>query len=168
LYQVGIVLHEMVNGPLPYEPSAHIDAIGNKLIKSSNCGSLADMDPFEKTKLIEGCISRRASRSQLLAMRPNKPYLSKSLKRIINKATAPDQENRYSSAIEFIAALQRLDLPDWRQTEDAFVAFNWRGWDWKIARTVSASPTAVILRKRVISVSWFGPPSEVNFGPPGE
>jgi hypothetical protein len=106
------------------------------------------MEPFDRSKLIEGCIGRRASRNQILTMRPCPPYLSKALKRIIKKATAPDQEDRFSSAIEFIAALQRLELPDWRQAENAFCASNWRGWDWKIEATASPSPNAVIFRKR--------------------
>jgi hypothetical protein len=150
----------MVNGPLPYEQSAHLDSAGTRLIKSSGCASLADMDPFDRTKLIEGCICRRASRRQLLAMRPNKPYLSKSLKRITTKATAPDQKDRFSSAIEFIAALQKLDLPDWRQTEDAFVALNWRGWDWKVEAATYSSANAVVSRKKCTAAQfrrWNGP-----------
>ncbi len=91
---------------------------------------------------------RRASRNQILTMRPNASYLSKSLKCIIKKATSPDQVDRFSSAVEFIAALQRLDLPDWRLTDNVFHASGWRGWDWKIETTSPSSPSAGIFRKR--------------------
>jgi serine/threonine protein kinase len=154
LYQVGIVLHEMVCGPLPYQESAYVDRAGKMLIKDLGAMSLADMNAFDRSKLIASCIARRASRKQILTMRPEAPYLSRSLKRIINKATSPDQEDRYSSAIEFIAALQRLDLPDWKPSDSAFLAPGWRGWDWRVDTKATPLPNVVISRKKPDSAQF--------------
>ncbi len=139
LYQVGIVLHEMVSGPLPYQLSAYLDSTGKSEMRASGFSSLAEMGDYERSELIDRCIARRAFRRQILKMRTEAPYLSKSLKRIITKATSPDQADRYSSAIEVIAALQRLDLPDWQQSDNAFTASNWRGWDWEIEEDTAQS-----------------------------
>lgn len=154
LYQVGIVLHEMVSGPLPYAQSAHLDNTGKMEMKESGALSLANMDDYDRSKLIDRCIARRASRKHILTMCPEAPYLSKSLKRIINKATCPDEEGRYSSAIEFIAALHRLDLPDWRQSNDGFLALGWRSWDWKIEAKGTPSSSTIILRKKPSSAQF--------------
>jgi serine/threonine protein kinase len=164
LYQVGIVLDEMVSGALPYKFDAYLDRVGKDEMKALGVSNLADMEPYDRSKLIDACISRRSSSRKILTMRPAQPYHSRSLKRVINKAIAPIVSQRFRTSTEFIAALQRVDVPNWRPTGDGYEALQWKSWDWKVTTSTSGLPGAVIRRRRPDSAAyrcWGGPYSSL-------
>jgi serine/threonine protein kinase len=163
LYQVGMILHEMVNGPLPYEWPPYLDTLGKSCLASKGCSTISELDTFEGTILVNECIARRSGMRKLLSLRESAPYESKSLKRIIKKATSPSISDRYDSAIEFISALQGLSIPNWKPEGEDFVALNWKNWDWKVVTESSGS--ACILRRRAGASNfraWRASPTEAD------
>ena len=148
LYQVGMVLHEMLNGPLPYDPADYLDAIAAGEIKRGGAKSLKDLtDDWLRTQISNRALARAASKGHLLLHRPTRPYVSVRLQRQVRKATSSDPAKRFQSASDFVASLQQLALPNWQPgtTPVAFSTAKWQSWDWQ----VQATPNAVsILRAR--------------------
>jgi serine/threonine protein kinase len=145
LYQIGIVLDEMINGALPYDLGSYLDGTGAQEMKASGVSGLSQLGDYERSKLIDGSISRRCSSRKILTIRPARPYQYKSLKRVINKAIAPLASQRFQTSTAFISALQAIDVPNWRPVDNDFEAMLWRGWDWRVAGT---SSEYTIYRKR--------------------
>lgn len=134
LYQVGMVLHELVNGPLAYDQESHLDRAAREEIKALGVSSLSDLDPFDKCKIVERAIARRASNQKLLDIGPQQPYQPRALSRVINKATAPSPQSRYGAAWEFMAGLKALSFPNWNPLpqQEAYEAHDWQDYDWRI------------------------------------
>ena len=165
LYQVGVMLHEMVNGPLPYEFTSHLDTVGRKEILAFGASSLEQMHPCDASLLVDRCLARRAKSGKILSMRTAREYESKKLMKIIKKSTAPEMTNRFGSALEFLAALQSLDLPNWRSYSDYCEAIEWRGWDWKVNYKTGTDSEVRILRRKDTSSKyrkWGSPTSSVS------
>lgn len=144
IYQVGMVLYEMVNGPLQYELRHYLTpkVLRELRVVGRDYDALDDCD---KSQLADKGIAQLSSRGGLLLHGcPPRPYYSSKLSRIVNTATKPDPNQRYASAAEFISKLNQVDVPNWRPTSDTdFLADNWRGWDW----TVSMNRNNVLVKK---------------------
>jgi serine/threonine protein kinase len=151
LYQVGMILDEMVNGSLPYDLASYLDQTAKREMRAASISSLDEMDAYERSKLIDGAISRRCSSRKILSVRPPRPYQSTSLKRIINKSIDPLASQRFQTSIAFISALQSLDIPNWQPSDGQFVASQWKNWDWKVAQS---SSRFLIYRKRPETVAY--------------
>jgi serine/threonine protein kinase len=141
LYQVGICLYEMVNGPLPYNFESYLDAHSRRMMKELGIKSFTELDSFERSQVADGCLERRIKAGKLLEMTSPQPYFSGRLAKIIRKATAVQTADRYQDAFEFHNALQALSAPNWRTTSVGFVADAWQGRDWKVVSVTSASKT---------------------------
>jgi hypothetical protein len=80
-------------------------------MKEQGVKSLTELDPFERSKLVDGCLERRIKSGKLLEMVPPQPYFSGRLAKIIRKATAIEAVDRYQDAFEFHNALQAFSGP---------------------------------------------------------
>jgi serine/threonine protein kinase len=149
LYQVGLVLHELVNGPLPYDLASQMDKIGRKQMLSQGFTSLQEMDACDACLLVNECIARRAAAQKISMLSPPQPYQSKKLTKIIKKATAPDRSDRYGSAFEFRAILQGLDLPNWKRNPGGYEALGWRGKDWRVTEVNNSGISSNQVWKRL-------------------
>jgi serine/threonine protein kinase len=155
LYQVGICLYEMVNGPLPYTFEAHLDAQSRRMMKERGVKSLIELDPFERSQMADGCLERRIRTGRLLEMTPPQPYFSNRLTRIVRKATAVETADRYQDAFEFHKALMAFSAPNWKIASGGFVADSWKGWNWKVAPLPSSSPASwVVLRAKQMTENY--------------
>lgn len=135
LYQVGMVLHELVNGPLPYNDcSAYLDRQAKREIRGLGATQIGDLHAADACAVVDRAIARRASSGRLLELSPELPYVSPRLRRVIAKATSPDLSRRYQTATQFIGDLERLALPNWLPSDQdgVYLAADWRGWDWRI------------------------------------
>lgn len=131
LYQVGVTAYELINGPLPYDYDSHLDAEALRDVAKLGARSIADVcDPVERDEIVNRAIFRRASRRKLLPLIPQRDYVPDAVTRVLRKATSPNPAHRYETATDFIAAVQRLDFPNWQMRGDAFHASAWRGADW--------------------------------------
>lgn len=130
LYQIGIVLFEMVNGCLPYDEPSYLDRKGKSDLKNKQCQSLLDLEDFERTNLINECLSRRAYTSKILTLKDHSPVCPFKLKKIIKKATQPSLGDRYESVSGFFGDLSELSYPNWKSNGNSYRALNWKRYDW--------------------------------------
>lgn len=132
LYQLGMVLYEMVNGPMDYRYVHYI--LPKDLKRLANEGTPYDsLDVFEQARLNRECIKKLSKAEKLLDHgRPPGPQFSPRLKRLIRTATHPDLRKRFATALEFHSKLLQLKLPNWKITNDQFIALDWRTWDWRL------------------------------------
>ena len=102
LYQLGIVLHELVSGPLPYEDSAYdISAVAARLASG-----------------------RRAVLPRHLG---HAAWVPRRLRTVINKSTSGNPDARYASAKAMVDALAAAPLVDWQPVADGPDLKRWEG-----------------------------------------
>ena len=144
LYQVGMVLYELVNGPLEYSMRHYLTPKVLRELRASG-RDYELLDGCDQSQQVDMGIAELASRGRLLLHgRPPRIYFSEKLRRVVNLAIRAETSQRFSSADAFIAKLNQINVPNWRQLSDSdFMAENWREWDWQISVTV----TGTILRK---------------------
>ena len=144
VYQVGMILYELVNGPIDYELRHYLTPKVLRELRAAG-REYDSLDDCDKSQLADKGIAQLSSEARLLLHgRVPRPYFSTRLRRIVNAATKPDPQQRYGSAAEFISKLNQVDIPNWRPDSDIqFSADNWRGWDW----TVSLESDNVVVRK---------------------
>ncbi len=143
IYQVGMVLYELVNGPLEYRMRHYLTPKVLRELRTSG-RDYALLDGCDQSQQADKGIAELASRGRLLMHgRPPRVYFSDRLRRMVTVATKTQPNERFSSAAEFVARLNKIDVPNWRPlSESDFLAEKWRGWDWKLS-TVGT----VVLRK---------------------
>ena len=135
LYQVGLVLHEMVNGPLPYDGSAYLDKYSGPEIRAFGGKGLSDLHDADITTVENSAIYRQAKRGGIIKKGPQQPYVSPRLKKLIKKALSNDHSKRYAIASEFIGVLEGLTLPNWlpdSENPGSYMGKGWCGFDWRI------------------------------------
>ena len=150
LYQVGMVLHEMVNGALPYNHEPYLDRAALLEIRSTGASSLTNVwDPVERCRIVERAIARRARERKLLSLVPSQPYVPIAVRRAIQRATSPNPDDRFQTASEFIGALSPLAAPNWHpaQGERPLTALHWNGWDWRVENGPRAGSIPFVVRR---------------------
>jgi serine/threonine protein kinase len=165
IYQVGMVLYELVNGPLEYGMRHYLTPKVLRELRAS--GRNYDLlDGCDQSQQVDRGIAELASRGRLLVHgRPPRICFSDKLRRMLGVATRTEPNERFPSADAFIARLNQVDVPNWRQPSDSnFLAENWRGWDWRIS--VSAGGT--VLQKARPSTDRFRKVSNREFSTPAE
>lgn len=150
LYQVGLVLFEMVHGTLPYNDEAYLDRQAKRELRDLAAASRGSVDPFDRHEVVNRALARAASGKGLISFGRMQPYVPKRLARIINKAVLPNPAARYQTPSEMIGDLEALRLPDWRLMPcgQQYVASGWFGWDWTVTKDSSKPQQWVILRSR--------------------
>jgi serine/threonine protein kinase len=135
LYQVGLVLFEILNSPLPYDGSAYLDKFSGAEIRAFGGMKLSDLHDADRTTVENSAIYRQAKRGGIIKRGQQQPYVSPRLKKIIKKALSSDNSKRYTTATEFIGVLEGLTLPNWQsvpEMEGAYKGKEWSGFDWRI------------------------------------
>jgi serine/threonine protein kinase len=148
IYQVGLVLGELINGPLPYNDEPYLDRQAKSVIKKLGAKSLAGLADFDRCQVVNDALSRRASARRILALVNDRPYVNRTLRQIINTATNPDPSKRFSMAGDMVNALNGLHFPNWDESNGFFFAKNWNGWDWKIEEIIKRRGNKEIHIKR--------------------
>lgn len=150
LYQVGLVLSEMVHGALPYKDDAYLDREAQREMKGIGATCLDDIEWFERCQMINRALARAAHSGRILTLGPKQPYVPKRLARVINKATSCCPEDRYQTASEMIGDLEVLHLPDWipELACDEYRAASWDRWDWSVTKDPKDASQWVVLRAR--------------------
>lgn len=156
IYQVGVVLYEMVNGALEYQPFHYITTSVRRSI-SAQGASWGSLDDYRKSRCTDESLKERAEKQSLLPHgRAPRPYLSPRLKQVIWKATNPRVEQRFPSATAFASALQRLSLPNWCENSiGEYSTSDWNGYDWKLCTIQKQRSAKVELSKRKTGTSSY-------------
>lgn len=155
LYQAGLLLFEMVHGPLPSRDETYLDREAKRELRELAALS-HDIDDFERSRVVDRALARAASGHGVIHFGQVQPYPPQNLTRIINKAIAPDPEARYQKPSDMIGALAALRLPDWRPSPcgQQYAAQGWAGCDWTVERHVKQPGQWVILRRRPTAASF--------------
>jgi hypothetical protein len=131
IYQVGMILYEMVNGPMDYSYAHYLlPKQQSRLARDGTC--YESLDPFEQALLNRECIKTLCRAQKLLSHgKKAAAHFSRRLSRIIRTATHPDLLTRFNSALAFQSTLTRISVPNWKTIGDKLIASNWHGWDWR-------------------------------------
>lgn len=114
LYQVGLVLYQLLGGYLPYEEFAYLN--NKQKIQYTKLTS-----NYDKSKFVDNAICALSKKRALYNLNTLPPYVDEKVKSIIRKATSPCYKSRYSSCSEFIHALHELGLvEDWNLEDGKF------------------------------------------------
>lgn len=132
IYQIGLVLYELINGALPCEGHIWLDSEAQKELK--RCGKKFErLDDFEKSKMVTDSLARASRKGKIICRTPQKPYVNRTLMSIINKATAAKYDERYRLSSDMLLELNSLSFPDWHQDDKGvYFAENWKGYDWTV------------------------------------
>ena len=155
LYQAGLVLFEMVHGPLPYDDDVYLDRAAKRelqeLIASGN-----GIGPFDRNQIVNRALARAASGKGITAFGELQPYVPRSLVRIINKAIAGDPAARYQKPSDMIGHLEALRLPDWQPSPCGrrYVAHGWSGYDWSVEPDPKKPEQWVVFRRRQAAANF--------------
>ncbi len=126
LYQIGLVLYQLLGGFLPYDGETYLKPGERKKY-------LALTSEYDKSKFIDSVLEKKAKKGNLIDLKSLPPFVDTRLKKIINKATHPDSDRRYNDVAEFDHALHKLGiLPDWRYTDNEFMLQDYQGRDFKV------------------------------------
>jgi len=109
VYQMGVVLYQILGGLFPYDESSWIPKSQMSLYNSI-------VDDFDRTSFVNQCIQERICKSKAVECASLPNWIPDSLKRIIRKATHVDIDKRYQSACEFQVALSnvRASIYNWQ------------------------------------------------------
>jgi serine/threonine protein kinase len=108
IYQLGMVLYQLLGGELPYE-------IENWLTPQQ-IASGARLDEFEKQIFYNAAIEARIHKGKVLKLKSMPDYVPDTLKRVIRKACNLNKDSRYPTAADLLATLNniRRRVFDWR------------------------------------------------------
>jgi eukaryotic-like serine/threonine-protein kinase len=108
IYQLGMILYQLLGGALPYE-------IENWLTPQQIAHGTA-MDEFDRQAFYNSLIEARIRKGKVLKLESLPDYVPDTLKRVIRKACHLNKDCRYPTAADFLAILNniRRRVFDWR------------------------------------------------------
>ncbi|MFA4943390.1 MAG: protein kinase [Lentisphaeria bacterium] len=155
LYQVGMVLYELVNGQLDYHDEHYLSRSKKAELRRRKL-TFSTMDSFEKSRAVDDGIADFSRRGKLLEHgRTPRPYFSSKLSRLVRATTNPDCSKRPRSASEFLSDLTRITVPNWLADEaGVYTASDWRRWDWRVRQAGKTGQEVVVERSKHGQGSW--------------
>jgi serine/threonine protein kinase len=132
LYQIGLVLYQLVNGPMSTEGEHYLTKSVLKEIKASG-KTYSALEDYDRCSFDRKSLAELTTREELLERGcPARPYVSRSISRVIQDLVKADAAMRTQSADELQRRLSRISTPDWASDGSSFVASNWKSWDWRV------------------------------------
>jgi len=126
LFQVGLVLYQLLGGYFPYDGKAYLNKKQTKEFNKLTSG-------FDKSKFIDGVLQKKCQKGNLTDLDSLPRYVDKKLKRIIKKAINPNPNSRYQSASEFDLALHELGvLNNWKIENEEYLLVDCNNKDYRI------------------------------------
>jgi len=128
LYQVGLVMYQLLGGYLPYNVLDWLSERGrSKYIRIE--------DAFEKSKFIDELLYRKAKNRTLTDFNTLPKYVSDKVKNIIKCAIRPDYTKRYQSCSLFLLSLHELGyIPKWMESDDIITLVDYKGLDYRVVK----------------------------------
>lgn len=125
IYQVGLILYEMINGPIVENVEHYIvPKIQKKLEKEYSC-LYSEMDTFQKTQVQDSSIEYLINKDKLQSISVDCPiWYVKKLKDIIRLLTNKDYSKRAQSCSQARIALSSYKGPNWRVVDKHHLEIN--------------------------------------------
>lgn len=101
IYQMGIVLYQLLGGALPYDEYAWMSKAELRHYNSLT-------DHVDKSIYVDQCIKNKITKGKVVNLNSLPPWVSDQLKRIIRKAINLDPSKRYGNSTEFKADLHKI------------------------------------------------------------
>lgn len=142
IYQVGVVLYQLLGGMLSY---AGVDWLNSRELSRYESAS----DDFEKSKIVDQAICRRAKSERLIQIDTLHEWVPRDIRSAVRKAVRSDPTRRYQSAGEFVTEVHKLMSThlDWQTgtgntigqaaAEDRHFRIVPDGRSWKVEQRVS-------------------------------
>lgn len=113
IYQTGVLMFRLLNGPLPYDPAAWLNPK-----QKQEYGRIAD--PFEQSRYIDDVLRAKIVRGGLIEPRKVANWIPAQVVRVLRTAVHVNLNQRFESTTAFLAQLQRVrrSVPDWHVTAD--------------------------------------------------
>lgn len=114
IYQVGMLLYQLLGGKLPYEETAWLNK--HQLRKYWEI-----TDPVDRQLFATDIIKDKIKRGQIIDLSTLPPWVCQKIRRTIPKACNLNPERRYKTCSEFLAHITKIRpyIHDWR-IEDGF------------------------------------------------
>ncbi len=109
LYQIGILLFQLLGGHFPYDEAAWLNA--KQLLKYHNTE-----DSIDKQLFASECIKKLIAKGKMVDISTLPPWVCDPLRRTIKKACNTNPASRFSTCNEFLVRMTaiRHDIHDWR------------------------------------------------------
>jgi eukaryotic-like serine/threonine-protein kinase len=109
VYQVGIILYQLLGGYLPYEDTAWLSK--HELSHFAQLVSHPDRSIY-----VDQCVNAKIARGKIIDIDHLPPWVCDQLKRVIRKACNNDPEKRFETAAHFLAQLNKIqsEVLDWK------------------------------------------------------
>jgi serine/threonine protein kinase len=152
IYQVGVVLHELVNGHLRYDDEHYLTSAVVKALLQP----FAEMDSYDQSKAVDRSIAELARKGTLLKHGGVlQPYLSKKIARAVRSATNPNAADR-ASGPALLEKLSSISVPNWRPLPDGrYEAKGWRNWDLLLEPETRKGVIVVVLKRSKVGADNF-------------
>jgi serine/threonine protein kinase len=117
LYQCGIVLFQVLGGRLPYAYQEYLSEADRKQYAHLQ-------DAFDRYKLVEGAIRKKAQSGKLLDLNSLPFFVPPTVKSLLRKAANPEPAKRFQSASDFMNAVNQLSnrVVDWQYDGNEVIA----------------------------------------------
>jgi len=130
IYQVGVCLFQILGG---YFPGAYYDWLNEKEKNKFN----AINGSYEQTVFIEKVIHKLVSKNTLLKMDSLPKFIDSKIIKVIQRATHPKLNIRYSNTGEFMNDLFKVQkrLTNWSEMNGLFIATKYTGEQFRITNS---------------------------------
>lgn len=108
IYQVGILMYQLLGGPLPYEETAWLNHRELKEYRQIP-------DDIDKQIFANNVIKRRIARGNIINISVMPPWVCLPIRRTISKACHINPQKRYQSCADFLARIAsiRTNIRNW-------------------------------------------------------
>jgi len=152
IYQVGVVLHELVHGPLKYDQEHYL----TKHVTQALPKPFRELDSYDQSKAADRSIAERARRGTLLKVGgARQPYVSERLQKLIRAATQPDPSLRIAGH-ELLDRLSGINVPNWRpMSPNVYEAKSWQGWDLRLESESRKGKELTVLKRSKVGLGNY-------------
>lgn len=139
LYQIGMVLYEMLCGSMMISNLPIKRGVVSNIEKEFNVLK-KDFGEFENSKLDEFNLKKHIEDGTYIQHVFSVPsYVPRKLHTILKKMTNPTASKRYQSCGDLRTAISQILIPNWMQlAEDDYAVENWRGKDFRLYKETFA------------------------------
>ncbi len=153
IYQVGLVLYELINGPIAESPQHYLI---ERIVRNEEARlrkNYSEMHDAERSLIQEESIKYLANKGRLLEVgkKPRRLYF-KELSNIVKSLTNPNPSRRVQSCSKARILLSSYAGPNWCELQDGTILINnYKGRDYMAQEQVHTKGPAVFICKSSVT-----------------